>query len=155
MHGTNNRRIKILGVGWLGLGGLTFAYVLINLFSLAQGNAPSAEELSDGYWVFFLGALVIGVIGAANGLALLRRSSLTRPVLAISSLVLLLPSIGLVVPVLVVAPSLWLTLSGGGKEAFESYMAKENGRERVALGQAQNKVPRPYGVRTFEPESSS
>ena len=30
MPKTNNRRIKILGAAWLGLGGLGFAYVLLN-----------------------------------------------------------------------------------------------------------------------------
>ena len=127
MPETNNRKIKILGSAWLGLGGLAFAYVFVDLFSLAQGNSPSATEVADGYWVFFLGALVIGAIGIANGLALLLRSPVARPVLAISSLVLLLPSVGLLVPLLVVVPSLWLTLAKDGKEAFESYVARENG----------------------------
>ena len=123
MPENNKRKIKILGAAWLGMGGLAFAYVFVNLFSLAQGNAPSAEEATDGYWVFFLGALVIGAIGTVNGLAVLRRNPVARPILAISSLVLLLPSVGLLVPLLVVVPSLWLTLSKDGKEAFESYVA--------------------------------
>ena len=127
MLGTNNRKIKILGAAWLGLGGLAFAYVLVNLLLLAKGDTPSATEVSDGYWVFFLGALVIGAIGMVNGLALLRRNPLARRLLAISSLVLLLPSAALLVPLLVVLPSLWLTLSPGGKEALESYMVRENG----------------------------
>ena len=126
MSETNNRNIKILGAAWLVLGGLALAYVIANLFSLALGNSPSAEEVSDGYWVFFVGAIVIGAIGMVNGLALLRRNRVARPIL-ISSSVLLLPSIGLLVPLLVVAPSLWLTLSRDGKETFESYMARENG----------------------------
>ena len=109
MHETNNRKFKILGAAWLGLGGIAFAYVFINLFSLAQGNTPSATEVSDGYWVFFVGALVIGAICMLNGLALLRRNPVARPLLIISSIVLL-PSAGLVVPLLVVASSLWLTL---------------------------------------------
>ena len=122
---TNNRNIKRLGAAWLGLGGLAFVYVFIQLFSLAQGNTPSATAVSDGYWVFFGGALVIGTIGMVNGLALLRRNPVARRFLAISSLVLLLPSLGLLVPLLVVMPSLWLTLSKDGNEAFESYMARE------------------------------
>ena len=62
-----------------------------------------------------------------NGLVLLSRIPVARPVLAVSSLVLLLPSVALVVPLLVVGPSLWLTLSNDGKEAFGSYMARANG----------------------------
>ena len=68
-----------------------------------------------------------------NGLALLRRNSMGRRLLAISSLVLLVPSAvgvvtGIGIPFLVfVAASLWLTLTRGGKEAYESYMAREIG----------------------------
>ncbi len=127
MPKTNNRRIKILGAAWLGLGGLGFAYVFSELFPLAQGNAPSATEIADGYWVFVALGLVMGAIGMVNGSALLCRNRIARPVLAISSLALLLPSAAFWVPLLVVAPSLWLTLSRGGKEAFESYIARENG----------------------------
>ncbi len=124
MAETNSRRFKILGVGWLGLGALSFAYVFINLFSLAQGHAPSATEVSDGFWVFLWGAIVIGAIGVVNGSALLLRNPAARPLLSISSLILLLPSIGLLVPLLVVFPSLWLALSKDGKKALESYMAR-------------------------------
>ena len=126
MPETKNRKIKILGAAWLGLGGLAFAYVFISLFPLAQGDAPSATAVAEGYWVYAVLGLVLGAIGMVNGLALLRRNPVARPVLAISSLVLLLPSVALMVPLLVVAPSLWLTLSRDGKEAFESYMAREN-----------------------------
>ena len=70
---------------------------------------------------------VVGAICMGNGLALLRRNPVARRLLAISSLVLLLPSAGFVVPLVVVLPSIWLTLSPGGKEAYESYMARENG----------------------------
>ncbi len=69
---------------------------------------------------------MIGAIGMVNGVALLRRTPIARPLLAISSLVLLVPSAALLVPLLVVAPSLWLTLSRGGKEAFEIYIARES-----------------------------
>ena len=127
MPQTNNRNIKILGAAWLGLGILSFAYAFISLFPLAQGNAPSATAVADGYWVFIALGIVLGAIGVVNGLALLRRSAVARRLLAISSLVLLLPSLGLVVPLLVVGPSIWLTLSRDGKEAFESYMARDNG----------------------------
>ena len=127
MPETKNRNIKILGAAWLGLGDLAFAFAFITSSPLAQGNAPSATEVSDGYWVFVALGLVMGAIGMVNGLALLRRYPIARPVLAISSLVLLLPSAAFFVPLLVVAPSLWLTLSRGGKEAFESYVAGENG----------------------------
>ena len=48
MPQTNGRNIKILGAAWLGLGALCFAYLFANLFSLAQGNAPSATEVPDG-----------------------------------------------------------------------------------------------------------
>ena len=129
MPETNNRNIKILGAAWLVLGGLFLAYVSINLFSLAQGDAPSATEVADGYWFFFVGALVMGVVGMVNGLVLLSRNRLARRFLAISSLVLLLPSAALLVPLVVVVPSLWLTLSRDGKEAYEMYTASESGLE--------------------------
>ena len=138
MPDTNNRKlIKILGAAWLGLGGLGFAYVFINLFPFAQGNAPSATEVSDGYWVFVGLGLVMGAIGTVNGLTLLRRNPVARRVLAISSWVLLLPAAAFFVPLLVVLPSLWLALSRDGKEAFESYMSREKDG-KVALGQVQN-----------------
>ena len=128
MPETTNRMCKILGAAWLGLGGLSFAVVFINLFPLVQGKTPSGLfESGDGWWIVDLVFLVVGAIGMVNGLALLRRNPVARPVLAISSLVFLLPSVGLVVPLLVVAPSLWLTMSSGGKEAYERYMARENG----------------------------
>ncbi len=126
MSETKNRKFKILGAAWLGLGGLSFTYAVVSLLPVALGNPPTATEVADGYWVFVALGVVIGAIGAANGLALLRRSPVARPLLAISSFVLL-PSAGLVVPLLVVAPSLWLTLSRDGKEAFEGYVARENG----------------------------
>ncbi len=127
MPETNNGKSKILGAAWLGLGGLALAFVFSMLFPLALGNAHSATEVSNGYWVFVALGLVMGAIGMVNGLALLRRIPVARRVLAISSWVLLLPSAAFMVPLVVVMPSLWLTLSRDGKEAFESYMARENG----------------------------
>ncbi len=137
MPETKNRNFKILGAAWLGLGGLSFAILFLALFQFAialfqftLGNDPSALESEDGFWnglIFVLVFLVIGAIGMVNGLALLRRIPVARPVLAISSLVLFLPSALMLFPLLVVVPSLWLTLSRGGKEVFESYMARENG----------------------------
>ena len=68
-----------------------------------------------------------------NGLTLLRRNRIARPLIAISSLVFLIPSLPLVltgigIPVLLIlVASLWLTLSTRGKEALESYLARENG----------------------------
>ena len=123
-----NKLIKILGAAWLGLGGLCFAVVFINLLPLVQGNTPSGLfESGDGWWIVDLVVLVVGAIGMLNGLALLRRHPVARLLVAISSWVLFLPSAGFLVPLLIVAPSLWLTLSRGGKEALESYMARENG----------------------------
>ena len=127
MPETANGKIKILGAAWLGLGGLAFLYAFISLYPLAQGKYPSAPAVSEGSWVYALGALVMGAIGMVNGLALLRRNPVARRVLAISSLVLLLPSTVLLVPLLIVGPSIWLTLSKDGKEAFERYIARENG----------------------------
>ena len=126
MSETSDRRFKILGAAWLGLGGLSFAFVFSELFPLALGNAPSATEVADGYWVFVALGLVIGAIGTVNGRALLRRIPVARRFLTVSSFVLL-PSAGLMVPLRVIAPSLWLTLSRDGKQAFEGYMARENG----------------------------
>ena len=124
MPKTRNRDIKILGAAWLGLGSLGFVYAFVALFPLTQGDTPSPTAISEGYWVYLLGALVIGIIGMVSGLALLRRHAVTRRLLAISSLVLLIPSAVLVVPLLVVMPSLWLTSSG--KVALETYIARED-----------------------------
>ena len=128
----SNRNIKILGAAWLALGGLAFAIALVGIATLIID--PSEAE--DGFWggaIFVLIILVLGAIQTVNGLALLRRHPVARPVLAISSLVLIIPSTvgavtGIGVPfLLVVAASLWLTFSRGGKKALESYMARENG----------------------------
>ena len=127
MPETKNLIFKVLGAGWLGLGGLAFAYGLISLYPLTQGHAPSATEVGDGYWVFVVLSVVMGAIGMVNGLTLLRRNPVARPLIAVSSVVLL-PSAAFFFPLLVLAPSLWLTLSRGGKDAFESYMARANGQ---------------------------
>ena len=124
---TNNRKFKMLGAAWLVLGGFTFAIVPIpSLFSLVRGNTPSPFEAGDEWPIVVLVFAVAGAICMVNGLALLRRNRVARPLLIVSSL-LLLPSAGLIVPLLVVLPSLWLTLSTGGKEALESYLAREIG----------------------------
>ena len=126
MPETNNRKFNVLGAAWLGLAGLFFAVVFINLLPLVQGESPSGLfESGDGWWIVDLVFLVAGAIWMVNGLALLRRNPAARPLLVISSIVLL-PSVGLLIPLLVVVPSLWLTLSRGGKEALESYLAREN-----------------------------
>ena len=125
MPETYDRKIKILGAAWLVLGVLAFVFAIVTLFPLALGDTPTETEVSDGYWVFAALGLVIGAIGMVNGSALLRRNPVARPIILGSS-ILLLPSAGLVLPLLIVAPSLWLTLSGDGKEALESYMAREN-----------------------------
>ena len=127
MSENSNRRIKILGAGWLGLGYLSMAFVFITLFPLTQGNVSSETEVSDGYWVFIVMGLVMGTIGLASGLALLRRHREARAILVISSLLLALPSTILVFPLLVVVPSLWLTFSRGGKETLGNFIARENG----------------------------
>ena len=132
MLGTKNRNIKIIGAAWLVLGVVSFA---IALFAIAQAIIdPSATE--DGFLggvIFVVLLFVLGSIGAVNGLVLLRRNPMARPLLAISSLVLLVPSTvgvatGAGIPAfLMVVGSLWLTLSRNGKGAFESYVARENG----------------------------
>ena len=126
MPETYDRKIKILGAAWLVLGGLAFVFAIVTLFPLALGDTPTETEVSDGYWVFAALGLVIGAIGTINGSALLRRTPIARAII-IGSSILLLPSATFVLPLLVVAPSLWLTLSKDGKEALESYMAGENG----------------------------
>ena len=124
MPETNDRKIKILGAAWLVLGGLAFIFAIVTLFPLALGDTPTKTEVSDGYWVFAALGLVIGAIGTVNGSTLLRRNPMARP-LVLGSSILLLPSAGLILPLLVVAPSLWLTLSKDGKEALEGYMVRE------------------------------
>ena len=124
MPKTRNRDIKILGALWLGLGSLGFVYAFGALFPLTRGDTPSATAVNEGYWVYILGALVIGTIGAVNGFALLRRHPVAGRLLAITSLVLFLPAALFVIPLLVVVPSLWLKSSG--KVALESYIARED-----------------------------
>ena len=127
MLGTKNRNIKILGATWLGVGALFFALVLSDLLPRLQGqSALGLFESGDAWWIVALVFLVIGAICTVSGLGLLRRNPVARPFLIISSIVLV-PLVGLLVPILLLAPSLWLTLSGGGKEAFESYVARANG----------------------------
>ena len=99
--------------------------------SVVLGDDPAGQafESGDKWWIVVLVLLVLGAIPTINGLALLRRHTVARPVLAISSLILLIPSAvgvvtGIGIPFLVVVvASLWLTLSRRGKEALEGYMA--------------------------------
>ena len=127
MPETSNRKFKILGAAWLGLGALCFTVVFINLLPLFQGSTPSGLfESGDGWWIVDLVIFVVGAICMFSGSTLLRRNPVARPLLAIASLVLL-PLSGLLLPLLVAAPSLWLTLSREGKEALGDYMARGNG----------------------------
>ena len=128
MPEASNRKFQVLGAAWLGFGALAFAIVLLALSQFLFANAQGTE-LEDGFWngvVFVLVLLVLGSIPTVTGLALLRRNRVARPLLIASSLVIL-PSAAFVVPLLVVAPSLWLALSRSGKEAFESYIARPSG----------------------------
>ena len=140
MLGTKNRNIKILAVAWLVLGGLAFAFALVATGQVIIDPSAAEDGLLGGV-VFILLLLVLGTIQTVNGLSLLRRNPVARPIMAISSLVLLIPAAGLAatgfgVPALVVVlASLWLTLSRGGKETLESYMARPSDDE-VALGHA-------------------
>ena len=135
MPETNNRKFKILGAAWLGLGGIFLALAFLAFLSVVIGDDPAgrAFEAGDKWWIVVLVLLGIGAILMIPGLALLRRNPVARPLITISSLVLLIPSAVLVVTgigvlfLLVLLPSLWLTLSRSGKEAFKSYMARENG----------------------------
>ena len=135
MRGTKNRNIKILGAGWLVLGGIFLALAVMAFLSVVIGDDPAtaAFEAGDKWPIVVLVLLGIGAILTIPGLALLRRNPVARPLIAISSLVLLIPSAygastGIGVPfLLVVVVNLWLTLSRGGKEALESYTARENG----------------------------
>ena len=136
MPETNNRKFKILGAAWLGVGGIFLALAFIAFGSVVFGDDPAGQafEAGDKWWIVVLVFLVLGTIPVVNGLAFLRRNPVARPLIAISSLVLLIPSVvgvvagGIGVPaLLLVVPSLWLTLSRGGKKAFESYIARQNG----------------------------
>ena len=129
MLGTTNRKIKILGAVWLGVGGIFLALAFVAFLSVVIGDDPAGQafEAGDKWCIVVLVLLGIGAILMVPGLALLRRNPVARPLLAITSLVLLVPSVLAVFPLLVVLPSLWVTLSTGGKEAFESYTPRENG----------------------------
>ena len=131
----SNRNIKILGAAWLGFGGIFVALAFIAFVSVVIGDDPetAAFEAGDKWWIVVLVLLGLGAVFSVNGLGLRRRHPVARPVLVISSLVLLIPSTLSVVTgagvilLLVVVSSLWLTLSRGGKKAYESYMAREDG----------------------------
>ena len=107
----------------------------IAFVSVVLGDDPASQafESGDKWWIVVLVLLGIGAILIVPGLALLRRNPVARPVLAISSLILLIPSAvgavtGIGIPFLVVVVvSLWLTLTTGGKETLESYMARAIG----------------------------
>ena len=135
-----SRRFKILGAGWLSLGGLFLALAFMAFLSVVLGDDPGGQafEAGENWWIVVLVLLGIGAILMVPGLALLRRNPVAHPIIAISSLVLVIPSavgvvaagdgvIHLVAALLVVVPSLWLTLSRGGKEAYERYMARADG----------------------------
>ena len=140
MLGSQNRNIKILGGLWLVLGGLAFARAISAIIQFKIEPSAAAD------WVdYFLGMLVVGSLHMVSGWALLRRNPLARPLLAISSFVLLVfyaglvaappeysgagrtSQIGGVLPLLVLVVVFWLTLSGRGKEALKSYVARNNG----------------------------
>ena len=135
MPETKNRKFKILGAAWLGLGGIFLALALVAFLSVVIGNDPETQafEAGDKWWIVVLVLLGLAAIQMASGLTLLRRNPVARPVLVISSLVLLYPAAvgvvtGIGIPFLVaVVASLWLTLTKGGKRALESYMARAIG----------------------------
>ena len=85
MPGTSNRNIKILGAAWLGMGGLTFAIVFMALFQIFV-TSEEVEGGSLGGLIFVLVLLMLGSIQVVNGLALLRRNPVARPLIAISSI---------------------------------------------------------------------
>ena len=132
MPDNNDRKFKVLGAGWLVLGALAFAVAAVAFLSvvLADDSESAAFKSGDMWWIVVLVSLVLAAVFSANGLAFLRRYPAARPLIIVSSLVLLPPSVvGLaaggagVLTLLVVLPSLWLTLSKRGKEAFADYMA--------------------------------
>ena len=139
MRGASNRNIKILGGAWLVLG-------VVALVRAALGVAQQIIEPSGAAdWVdFSLFMAIMGAVHMVNGWVLLRRKPMTRPLLAISSSVLLIlyvlgavsppeysgagriGPIDSVPPLLVLVASLWLTMWGRGKRALESYVARED-----------------------------
>jgi len=135
MLGNKNRNIKILGAAWLGMGGILLVLAFIAFLSVVVGEDPAGQafEAGDKWWIVVLVLLGIGAILMVPGLALLRRNPVARPLIAVFSLVLLVPAAVSVVTgigapfLLVVVASLWLTLSRGGKQAIESYLAREDG----------------------------
>ena len=94
MRGTKNRNIKILGAAWLVMGAVFLALAIIASLSVVLGDDPAGQtfESGDKWWIVVLVLLVLEAIPTVNRLALLCRSWLGRRLLAISSLVLLIPS---------------------------------------------------------------
>ena len=140
MRGTNNRNIRVLGGAWLVLGVVAFARALLGIAEQIIDPSGAADWVDHSLGMAFLGSVHL-----ATGGVLLRRVPKTRPILAISSFVLLIwyvlgatnppeydgagriSAIGSVPPLLVLGISLWFTSWGRGKQALERYMAKANG----------------------------
>ena len=80
MSEKSNRNIKILGAGWLGLGGIFLALAFVALLSVVIGDDPetAAFEAGDAWWIVVLVLLGIGAILTVPGLALLRRNPAAR-----------------------------------------------------------------------------
>ena len=53
MHRTNSRNIKILGAGWLTLGGIFVALAIVAFLSLVIGDDPAGQafESGDKWWI--------------------------------------------------------------------------------------------------------
>ena len=159
MSETKNRKFKVLGAGWLGLGGIFLALAFIAFVSVVLGDdsAGQAFEAGNKWWIVVLVLLGIGAVLMVPGSALLRRNPVARPLLIVSSLVLLIPStvgvvaagdvVNLVGALLVVVPSLWLTLSKGGKKAYESYMARAEGMSKWHRAREPHPLPCVCGSR--------
>jgi drug/metabolite transporter (DMT)-like permease len=140
MRRSQDRNIKVLGGLSLVLGSLAF----VRAFSAVAQFRIEPSAAAD--WVdYSLGAAAIGVVHIVVGWALLCRNPRARPVIAISSLFLLVmyaggaiyppeyagaghtSRIGNVLPLVVVVANLWLTLSRRGKEALKSCLSRNYG----------------------------
>ena len=140
MHWSQNSSLRALGGASLVLGGLAYVRALS---AIAQFRIEPAA--ADDWVDYSLGMLVVGSFHMVSGWAVLRRNRLVRPLLAISSFVLVIFYAGSVVTppqyagagriglvggvlhLLALVPIFWLTFSSASLPALKSHVVRNNG----------------------------
>ena len=140
MHWSQNSSLRALGCASLVLGGIAYVRALS---AIAQFRIEPAA--ADDWVDYSQGMLVVGSFHMVSGWAVLRRNHFVRPLLTISSFVLLIFYAGSVVTppqyagagriglvggvlhLLALVPIFWLTFLGTGKETLKSHVVRDNG----------------------------